>query len=74
MSDIRSIEQITESLANARLSLCDGLFPQRFTLSPSWKSHGRRGDDGVLCEQSLNVLGEGVGRGHAVEPVGDVGA
>ena len=52
----------------------DGLFPQRFTLPPSWKSHGRRIDDGVLCEQSLNVLGEGVGRGHAVEPIGDVGA
>lgn len=48
------------------------LLPQRFTHPSSWKPHRSRIDNGIFHEQSLDVLGEGVGRIDAVEPVGDV--
>ena len=48
------------------------LLPQWFVLPSSWKSHRRRINDGVLREQGLDVLGEGIGRIDAIEPVGNV--
>ena len=49
-----------------------GLEPQRFILPSSWKPHRSRVDNRIFHEQGLDVLGEGVGRIDAVEPVGDV--
>ena len=49
-----------------------GLFPQRFILVPSWKSHCSGAGSGIHLEQSLDVLRESVRRIDAVEPVGDV--
>ena len=48
------------------------LLPQRFILPSSWKPHRSRVDNRIFHEQGLDVLGEGVGRIDAVEPVGDV--
>lgn len=48
------------------------LLPQRLILPSSGESHGGRVNNGVLGEQSLDVLDESVGRIDGIEPVGDI--
>ena len=52
---------------------CRGsLLPQRLILVSSWNAHSGRINCRVLCDQTLDVLRECVGRIDAVEPVGDI--
>ena len=48
------------------------LLPQRLIMPPTGKSHGGGVNNGVLGEQSLDVLSESVGRIDGIEPVGDI--
>ena len=46
--------------------------PQRLILPPSGEAHGGRIDDGIIGEQSLDVLGEGVCGVDGIKPVCDI--
>ena len=46
------------------------LLPQRLVLPSSGTPHGSGVNDGVCGEQSLDVIGEGVGWVDSIEPVG----